>query len=683
MARQETDFNRGTFWYNGKGWCNWGWFEDTILNTHFGFITNKEGTLQTKHRSYIRSFSTNTKVDSNGLHSIVSMDPSTCRFSSDHLYTISKDIILPGKHYSLPSEEVISTFNTKSQTEQEYEALRVFHSAIDEYFEDFKHPDKNRGIIRNFVFSADYLIKHFSAGVRSLESALNSFWSRVSSTYGGYWNFEIVQSQNTNGRIGVIDNFVTENRVQSVSCFPVIDNKSTPKNPKKNFEFSVYSLNSLMSEFSVDVSLDSKMVTQAVYHTNKDIVATGNSGMNMPEYLSIKALSTLNNAIITEDEIDNLGNEVKAQDAILTEVTTPYLKGLYTYAKGSTYGPLRLKGFREISEVNKQIEVAVENANKRIKERDARHAYEEGAWWPKDTSKSKLLIYKSDGEMFKQLKKGMLFHLNKSVNSTLEIDPIVPVSVSFTINGIGGIRIGDCFAIDYLPEVYRQYSVFQVSKVSHTVGTTGWTTSIDGLLRVSINELNKFAKTKEVEEDKTTLILNKIFNMTMLKANDAYETTGEGSLGRDKKLIDRIKNSGPVTLVDLKELEDDIYDTLRNDTKMAYDDNEPNWQGTVPMTNYGEYQIKYDQHGGTVTFTKIDKDGKTRKVTGGKLHKELQEKVYYAGDVRKDIFTKENFPDLGTNKNGKERIKGLSKARKFYTMPLDISSAESIFRTSK
>ena len=295
MARQETDFNRGTFWYNGKGYCNWGWFEDNILNTHFGFIANKEGTLQTKHRSYIRSFSTNTKVDSAGLHSVVSTDPTTCRFSK-HLYTIGKDIILPHKHYPLMSKERLRLLNLKQTVKDEYEALRVFHQLIDEYFEPFKHPTKTGkkgnalGIIRNIVFSADYLINHFSHGVRSLESALNSFWSRVTSVYGGYWNFEIVQSQNTNGRIGVIDNYIAENSVQSVSCFPTIGNKSTPENPKKNFEFSVYGLNSLMSDFSVDVSLDSKLVTQAIYHTNKDIVTKGNSGMNMPEYLSIKAL---------------------------------------------------------------------------------------------------------------------------------------------------------------------------------------------------------------------------------------------------------------------------------------------------------------------------------------------------------------------------------------------------------
>ena len=75
------------------------------------------------------------------------------------------------------------------------------------------------------------------------------------------------------------------------------------KDPEKTFEFSVYSKDSIMTEFSVDVSLDSKMITQAMYHTNKDISTVGHSGMNSPESMGIQALSTLNNVSKTQTEI--------------------------------------------------------------------------------------------------------------------------------------------------------------------------------------------------------------------------------------------------------------------------------------------------------------------------------------------------------------------------------------------
>ena len=40
-----------------------------------------------------------------------------------------------------------------------------------------------------------------------------SHWNNVSSVYGGYWNFEVIQDDNNNGRIGVIDSFKPEQRV--------------------------------------------------------------------------------------------------------------------------------------------------------------------------------------------------------------------------------------------------------------------------------------------------------------------------------------------------------------------------------------------------------------------------------------------------------------------------------------
>ena len=45
----------------GKGYCSWGWFEDTVLNSYFGFSTEKKGSIwngfNKEMRTHIRSFS--------------------------------------------------------------------------------------------------------------------------------------------------------------------------------------------------------------------------------------------------------------------------------------------------------------------------------------------------------------------------------------------------------------------------------------------------------------------------------------------------------------------------------------------------------------------------------------------------------------------------------------------------
>ena len=85
----------------------------------------------------------------------------------------------------------------------------------------------------------------------------------------------------------------------------------------------------------------------------------------------------------------------------------------------------------------------------------------------------------------------MLYLLNKSPKAQKEVDPLVPLSVSFSMPGIGGISLYDIFAIDYLPEVYKEYSVFQATAVDHSLDSSGWTTSITGQMRIDMKALRE------------------------------------------------------------------------------------------------------------------------------------------------------------------------------------------------
>ena len=47
------------------------------------------------------------------------------------------------------------------------------------------------------------------------------------------------------------------------------------------------------------------------------------------------------------------------------------------------------------------------------------------------------------------------------------------------------------FAVDYLPETYRKYALFQIKSQEHSLDTTGWTTNITGVMRVDMQKLVK------------------------------------------------------------------------------------------------------------------------------------------------------------------------------------------------
>ena len=59
-----------------------------------------------------------------------------------------------------------------------------------------------------------------------------------------------------------------------------------------------------------------------------------------------------------------------------------------------------------------------------------------------------------------------------------KVDVLAPVELEITIDGIGGIIPGNAFHVDYIPEEYQKYCVFQVLGVDHTVGTDSWNTTI-------------------------------------------------------------------------------------------------------------------------------------------------------------------------------------------------------------
>ena len=99
---------QGVYHDGEKGWCNWAYFEDIVLNTFFAFTTEGEnlpqpdgtkdyGNPNTKLMTSVRSMGITFNMDKKGnKEPEVITGPTTCR-SGKNLFTISKHIILPGK----------------------------------------------------------------------------------------------------------------------------------------------------------------------------------------------------------------------------------------------------------------------------------------------------------------------------------------------------------------------------------------------------------------------------------------------------------------------------------------------------------------------------------------------------------------------------------------------------------
>lgn len=62
-------------------------------------------------------------------------------------------------------------------------------------------------------------------------------------------------------------------------------------------------------------------------------------------------------------------------------------------------------------------------------------------------------------------------------------DVLIPINMSFDVEGIEGIPYGSMIQGNYIPGVYKSYGAFMVTGVAHKLNETSWTTSIETIFR--------------------------------------------------------------------------------------------------------------------------------------------------------------------------------------------------------
>jgi hypothetical protein len=516
-------------------YCTWGWFEDYILNSFFAF-TSKSGNEEFK----TRFFSTDDKeFDAEG--NVIRNESTKCK-SNRNLFSLGlQSIILPGKFKQfIAGTGKIITQNPEDVIEQEnvfqtlYQGIvKVFkeeakslisggdndtitreqamvkiieHFATN--FESFEDQGKQQGNIRNMVFEANYLIDSFTDAI-NIDHALMNFWQKVSNDYGGFWRFGIVEDDNSDGRIKIKDLNIGEiddskvleklsTREEYINWSS--DNKDI-KDPGKIFKFPLYEKNSFIQDFSLETAYDSEMATMAVFGSNADMQATrGDMGQGYVE-LAVRALSLIQNKTLKGNTKSEQERE-DFYDDILKNLQVPVNSNIFQQGGSSTRNDNLVEqsskegiAFKLIDEIQKnveQIKEDIDEANSKSKytERDIRKGY----FWFDITDTITQIYSSTTGQILNEFKRTMLYLINKSADEDDESNynvvlPAVPLQLSLTIQGIGGIKIGDLFYVDYLPQMYREFCHFMIVGVEHEISTTGWTTKLDSRMIVDIPKL--------------------------------------------------------------------------------------------------------------------------------------------------------------------------------------------------
>ena len=521
---------------------SWGFFEDIILSSFFE-MKSGDKTIQ-----QIRSISEQPGVKDENIPGVnvvgdqteilSSIQSNRCK-NTEFLYSMGLDsVILPGAPHPLLDqgftkfdkvELKIAKNLFKSEQRQNQSRVHLMYKIVDEYYKPFaKSKDSKYGEIRNMVFPIKMFKRHFES-TPSVRQGLRNFWAEVSGHYGGFWNFKLGQDADEPTRIGVSDAHYSEvpdvsepkNRTQPEDENGLIDGtalKNLGIDSNKLFTFPVFGKSSIVKSFDVSLDLSAEAATIARYGTFTN-PEKGGISTNPMKNLGIECWSILNNRKREQSE-ENTPDLARFKR--LQKLANDTFKDL-SYASddgiGKGYADEYQKASKALMGINDEgikwedIDLIKEdNTKKRERIDNQLTKFYKGVGG----------IYDRNGNMSQYMKSTMTYlltyNLDVGTGSLLQtVQAPIPVTISMELDGIGGLQVGNVFAVDYLPETYREFCYFVITKVDHNISTSGWSTSVDGMMMADMphywkkhsNQLNEY------QQD-----YNELFELTTVKLTD-------------------------------------------------------------------------------------------------------------------------------------------------------------------
>ena len=511
-------------------YMNWGFIEDQLLNRFFGLI-NDEGEeiafIRSTHQppepdsSDYQNFLKQFLIDSPGFDSGQNIEfltdgeeevPNLCRNGSGRAdgkqgkpITMNYHVILNGQVHENSGDgnrELVPYWNFGNVQRD-----------LDPFYGFQKQEGKgkgemvftNNGVIRNIVFSLEFFRQQFK-GARDLKSAITKLWNTVSSMYGGYFEFKILQSEGNTGKLAIVDLRHRTERVNTTNPFRNPSMKSTKQDPSKVFVFPNFQANTLFKEFNIQVKINNALASAAMASSNTDVTKTGFKLSGDLTDLNTIGLSLFQNKAISEMRGETLKGYY---DGIMKGMRHPYDDEDYI---SNQIKPdkdqdrdlaLKVNKTRDVELDGKMINLTTSNNNigqPNVNENSNTLKNDRGPYFtnlsPDDGSS---LV----GHLKNYYEKLHLFRLNYSEKALIDVDPIIPIEATFTIQGIAGLRVYDYLHIDYLPKIYQYFCNFMITSIDQEVSVNGWDTKITANVVPDLKGLLENIKARDDEMPET------------------------------------------------------------------------------------------------------------------------------------------------------------------------------------
>ena len=113
---------------------------------------------------------------------------------------------------------------------------------------------------------------------------------------------------------------------------------------------------------------------------------------------------------------------------------------------------------------------------------------------------------------------------------------LIPLELELDIDGIGGIYPGNSYHSTYVPSRYQNNTVFQCFDVNHRLDSSGWTVTLSGKMRATMNNVfDGFKTLEQLQAAQCEIQQNKaVFNEAQKKERnvDGEQTDSEKKFAR-------------------------------------------------------------------------------------------------------------------------------------------------------
>lgn len=294
---------------------------------------------------------------------------------------------------------------------------------------------KTSGKVRNIFVNLD-IVKESFRKTELLRDALLNILNEINYSCLNYWDFSL-KIRETNGTMSVVDSRYVDKSMGEIL---------KDSNNLKMYNFKVFGGNGILNALNFDTKMSEAMAMVAMYAHHR---------------------------LPGDNNVVNRRNDVFA--FLFGNINEEYTDEFIKHLRLKNPEPKSSEGLTNVSKETQNIRENSSNAGFSEK---AKKFLPQLEWRKlKEVGESDSTSIDEE-EAMRRLVNNLK---TRNVNSS---HAITPADFSLEMPGISGIRIGDLFSVDSIPEKFKKHSVFQVVAVDDSVDSMEWKTTIRGILRV-------------------------------------------------------------------------------------------------------------------------------------------------------------------------------------------------------